>query len=237
MTTNDCIDNSNVDDNQAKIEIYQAADGQARVDVLFEQETVWLSQAQMTDLFGRDQSVISRHIANALKDEEVSEKSNMQKMHIANSDRPVAFYDLDVVISVGYRIKSPQGVQFRRWATQRLREYLVQGYTLNKQRFDKNSSELQQALALIKKTAQSPELKTDEGRGLIEIISRYTQTFLWLQRYDEGLLDDPAGQAGGVLPTTHEAMTALNNLKAQLISRGEATELFARVVVTVWTVC
>ena len=132
MTTNDCIDNSNVDDNQAKIEIYQAADGQARVDVLFEQETVWLSQAQMTDLFGRDQSVISRHIANALKDEEVSEKSNMQKMHIANSDRPVAFYDLDVVISVGYRIKSPQGVQFRRWATQRLREYLVQGYTLNK---------------------------------------------------------------------------------------------------------
>jgi len=228
MTTNDRIDNSNVDDNQAKIEIYQAADGQARVDVLFEQETVWLSQAQMTDLFGRDQSVISRHIANALKDEEVSEKSNMQKMHIANSDRPVAFYDLDVVISVGYRIKSPQGVQFRRWATQRLREYLVQGYTLNKQRFDKNSSELQQALALIKKTAQSPELKTDEGRGLIEIISRYTQTFLWLQRYDEGLLDDPAGQAGGVLPTTHEAMTALNNLKAQLISRGETTELFAR---------
>jgi len=228
MTTNDRIDNSNIDNNQAKIEIYQAADGQARVDVLFEQETVWLSQAQMTDLFGRDQSVISRHIANALKDEEVSEKSNMQKMHIANSDRPVAFYDLDVVISVGYRIKSPQGVQFRRWATQRLREYLVQGYTLNKQRFDKNSSELQQALALIKKTAQSPELKTDEVRGLIEIISRYTQTFLWLQRYDEGLLDDPAGQAGGVLPTTHEAMTALNNLKAQLISRGEATELFAR---------
>jgi prophage maintenance system killer protein len=228
MTTNDCIDNSNVDDNQAKIEIYQAADGQARVDVLFEQETVWLSQAQMTDLFGRDQSVISRHIANALKDEEVSEKSNMQKMHIANSDRPVAFYDLDVVISVGYRIKSPQGVQFRRWATQRLREYLVQGYTLNKQRFDKNSSELQQALALIKKTAQSPELKTDEVRGLIEIISRYTQTFLWLQRYDEGLLDDPAGQAGGVLPTTHEAMTALEDLKSQLMARGEATELFAR---------
>lgn len=228
MTTNDRIDNSNIDNNQAKIEIYQAADGQARVDVLFEQETVWLSQAQMTDLFGRDQSVISRHIANALKDEEVSEKSNMQKMHIANSDRPVAFYDLDVVISVGYRIKTPQGVQFRRWATQRLREYLVQGYTLNKQRFDKNSSELEQALALIKKTAQSPELNTDEGRGLIEIISRYTQTFLWLQRYDEGLLGDPTGQAGGALPTTHEAMTALNDLKSQLMARGEATELFAR---------
>nr|WP_265087578.1 virulence RhuM family protein [Psychrobacter sp. NG254] len=152
-----------------------------------------MSQAQMTELFGRDQSMVSRHIANAIRAEEIDEKSNMQKMHIANSDRPVTFYDLDVVISVGYCIKSPQGVQFRRWATQRLREYLVQGYTLNQQRFDKNSTELQQALKLIKKTAQSPELNTDEGRGLIEIISRYTQTFLWLQRYDEGLLDSPAG--------------------------------------------
>ena len=214
--------------NTSTIEIYQLADGKAQVDVRFEQETVWLSQAQMTELFGRDQSVISRHITNALKDAEVSEKSNMQKMHIANSDRPVVFYDLDVVISVGYRIKSPQGVQFRRWATQRLREYLVQGYTLNEQRFDKNSSELQQALHLIKKASQSPELNTDEGRGLVEIISRYTQTFLWLQRYDEGLLDDPAGQEGGILPSTDAAMAALSNLKAELTARGEATELFAQ---------
>ena len=96
----------------------------------------------------------------------------------------------------------------------------MQGYTLNQQRFDKNSSELQQALNLIRKTAQSPELNTDEGRGLIEIISRYTQTFLWLQRYDEGLLDDPAGQDGGVLPSTDDAMANLNNLKAQLITDG-----------------
>ncbi|MGE6245965.1 RhuM family protein [Psychrobacter proteolyticus] len=217
-----------ISDNVAKVEIYESADGKAQVDVRFEQETVWLSQAQMTELFGRDQSVVSRHIANAIRDEEIDEKSNMQKMHIANSDRPVTFYDLDVVISVGYRIKSPQGVQFRRWATQRLREYLVQGYTLNQQRFDKNSIELQQALKLIKKTAQSPELKTDEGRGLIEVISRYTQTFLWLQRYDEGLLDSPAGQEGGILPSTAEAMAALTDLKTQLIDRGEATELFAK---------
>ena len=215
-------------DNISTIEIYESNDGQAQVNVRFERETVWLSQAQMTELFGRDQSVISRHIANAISDKEISEKSNMQKMHIANADRPVTFYDLDVVISVGYRIKSSQGVQFRRWATQRLREYLVKGYTLNEQRFDKNSSELQQALNLIKKTAQSPELNTDEGRGLIEIISRYTQTFLWLQRYDEGLLDDPAGQEGGILPSTDAAMAALSNLKAELTARGEATELFAQ---------
>lgn len=217
-----------MNDDAVKVEIYESDDGKAQVDVRFGKETVWLSQAQMTELFGRDQSVVSRHIANALKDEEISKKSNMQKMHIANADRPVTFYDLDVVISVGYRIKSPQGVQFRRWATQRLREYLVQGYTLNQNRLDKNAAQLQQALNLIKKTAQSPELNTDEGRGLVEIISRYTQTFLWLQRYDEGLLDDPAGQEGGVLPSPREAMAALNNLKSQLIDRGEATDLFAK---------
>jgi len=99
-----------INNDNSIIEIYESSDGRAQVDVRFEQETVWFSQAQMTELFCRDQSVISRHIANALKDEEVFEKSNMQKMHIANADRPVTFYDLDVVISVGYRIKSPQGV-------------------------------------------------------------------------------------------------------------------------------
>ena len=206
-------------DKAAKVEIYESADGKAQVDVRFEQETVWLSQAQMTELFGRDQSVISRHIANAIKDEEVSKTNNTKKMYIANSDRPVTFYDLDMIISVSYRVNSKKGIQFRRWATQRLREYLVQGYTLNQERFDKNSRELQQALNLIRKTAQSPELKTDEGRGLVEIISRYTQTFLWLQRYDEGLLDNPAGQDGGILPSPTEAMAALTDLKAQLIDR------------------
>ena len=98
--------------------------------------------------------------------------------------RNIRFYNLDAIISVGYRVNSKKGTQFRIWATQRLREYLVKGYTLNQQRLDKNSNELQQALNLIRKTAQSPELNTNEGRGLIEIISRYTQTFLWLQRYD-----------------------------------------------------
>lgn len=176
------------------IKIYTAEDGQTRIDVRFEQDTVWLSQAQMVELFGRDQSVVSRHIRNAFKDGEIAEKSNMQKMHSANSDKPVAFYDLDVIISVGYRIKSAQGVRFRRWATRRLKEYLAQGYTLNQQRFDKNAAELQQALALIQKAAQSPEITAAAGAGLVAIVSRYTQTFLWLQRYDEGLLDEPAGQ-------------------------------------------
>jgi len=190
----------------SQIEIYQTADGQTEIAVQFEADTAWLSQAQMVELFGRNVSVISCHIRNALNEGEISENSNLQKMQIANSDRPVVFYDLDVVISVGYRVKSPQGVQFRRWAAQRLKEYLLKGYTLNQQRFEQNAAELEQALALIKKAAQSPELGTVSGRGLVEIVSRYNQTFLWLQRYDEGLLDEPAGQVGGSLPSADVAM-------------------------------
>jgi len=211
-----------------KIQIFQTADGGVRLEVSLEQDTVWLSQAQMVELFGRDQSVVSRHIRNALSEGEILEKSNMQKMHIANSDRPVVIYDLDVIVSVGYRIKSERGVQFRRWATDVLRQYLVQGYTLNQDRFDKNAAELQQALALIRKAANSPAMTAEAGSGLVEIVSRYTQTFLWLQRYDEGMLTEPSGQPGGRLPTEAEAVVTLSVLKKSLLARGEATDLFAQ---------
>ena len=210
------------------IEIYQSADGQTQVEVRFDTDTVWLLQAQMVALFGRDQSVISRHINNALEEGEINTKSNMQKMHIASADRPVTYYDLETVISVGYRIKSPQGVAFRRWATARLKDYLLKGYALNQQRLQQNAAELEQALRLIQKTAASPELTVDSGRGLVDIVSRYTHTFLWLQQYDAGLLQEPSGENGGVLPNVQEARTALHTFKQQLIARGEATELFAR---------
>jgi len=211
----------------SSIQIYQSPDGETCVDVRFEQDTVWLTQAQMVTLFDRNVSVISRHIKNALREGEISEKSNLQKMQIAFSDKPVTLYDLDVVISVGYRVKSKQGVQFRRWATQRLRDYLIQGYAVNRKRFEENAAELKQALALIQKTAQSPALATDMGRGLIDIMGRYTHTFLWLQQYDEGLLKSPAGIAGGTLPTPKEAMASILALKKQLTEKGEASELFA----------
>ncbi len=212
----------------SRIQIYRTQDGETRVDVRFEQETVWLTQAQMVALFHRDVSVISRHIKNALNEGEVSEKSNLQKMQIARSDKPVTFYDLDVVISVGYRVKSPQGVQFRRWATKRLKEYLIRGYAVNQQRFEENAAELKQALALIQKAAKSPALATDMGRGLVDIMGRYTQTFLWLQQYDEGLLKDPEGFPGGTLAIPEAAKTSIRELKKQLMAKGEASDLFAK---------
>ncbi len=213
------------------IGIYQTADGQTQVEVRFEQETVWLSLQQMTDIFGRDKSVISRHLKNIFTDGELEREAVVAKNATTAADGKtyqVEFYNLDAVISVGYRVNSKAGTQFRIWATTRLKDYLLKGYALNHKRLQQNAAELEQALALIQKTAASPELTIASGRGLVDIVSRYTQTFLWLQQYDEGLLQAPKGEHGGALPDAAEARNALSALKQQLIARGEATDLFAR---------
>jgi len=111
-----------------EIVLYRPNELSEHIEVMLKEETVWLSQDQLTQLFHRDQSVISRHIRNVFKEGELDEKSNMQKMHIPNSDKPVVFYNLDVIISVGYRVKSKQGTQFRIWATNVLRDYLLKGF-------------------------------------------------------------------------------------------------------------
>lgn len=220
---------------QKQIEIYQSADGQTQIEVRLESDTVWLTQKQMSELFDKNVRTINEHIKNIFADNELAPEPTIRKFRIVRQEgareveREIEHYNLDMAISVGYRVNSKKGTQFRIWATQRLREYLIQGYTLNQKRFEKNAVELEQALALIQKAAQSPELNREAGRGLVDIVSRYTQTFLWLQRYDEGLLEEPAGQSGGALPTSEQAMAALGELKQQLIARGEATALFAQV--------
>ncbi len=123
-----------------EILIYQSDDGNVKVDVLLTDDTVWLTQEQMGILFGKERSVITKHIGNIFKERELEEKSNVQILHISGSDRPVKFYNLDVIISVGYRVKSLQGTQFRIWATQRLRDYIVKGFVLNDERFKSGSS-------------------------------------------------------------------------------------------------
>ena len=124
-----------------EIVLFESGDHRVSLDVTVESDTVWLTQAQMVELFERDQSVVSRHI-NAAFREEVSKESNMHFLHIANSDKPVAFYSLDVIISVGYRVRSIVGTRFRQWATQRLREYIVKGFTLDDKRLKGNGGGL-----------------------------------------------------------------------------------------------
>ena len=209
-----------------QVVIYEGGD--VRVEVRLDGESVWLTQEQMGQLFGRERSVITKHIRNVFAEGELEEESNVQNLHIAGSDKPVKFYNLDVIISVGYRVKSHQGTRFRQWATRVLREHLTKGYSLDRQRFEHNAAELEAALQLVRKAAAGEALTAEQGRGLVDVIARYTQTFLWLQRYDEGLLTTPAGSPGGVLPTLDEARAAIARLKADLMARGEASELFGR---------
>ena len=111
--------------------IYQTEDGKVKIETHFENESVWLSQAQISELFQKERSVITKHISNIFKDGELLEKSNVQKLHISGSDKPVKFYSLDVIISVGYRVKSHRGVHFRKWATALIKEYLIKGFAMN----------------------------------------------------------------------------------------------------------
>jgi len=121
-----------------EIVIYQSEDGISHIDVRMQGETVWLTQAQMANLFGRERSVISKHIRNIFAEGELDEKSNVQIMHIANSDKPVAFYSLDVIISIGYRVKSVRGNQFRIWANSVLKDYIIKGFAMDDERLKGN---------------------------------------------------------------------------------------------------
>ena len=138
----------------------------------------------MTELFQRDRTVITKHISNIFKEGELDEKSNVQKMHIANSDKPVAWYNLDVIISVGYRVKSQRGIQFRQWATQRLKDYLVQGYAINQQRLE----QLQKVVEVIQQSGKTERIQLKEAKGLLDILSNYTQSFILLNQYNSNNL-------------------------------------------------
>lgn len=216
----------------SEILIYQA-DNQP-VEVRLEGETVWLSQRQLAELLDTTTDNISLHLKNIYSDGELDEAATTEESSVVQQEgkrrvtRRLRLYNLDAIISVAYRVNSKRGVQFRQWATRVLREHLTRGYTLNRQRFETNARELEAALLMVRRLAGNPQLGADAGRGLADIVSRYAQTFLLLQRYDEGLLTEPLVQTGGVLPTTDEAREALTSLKASLMARGEATELFAR---------
>ncbi len=204
------------------------------IDVRIEGETVWLSQAQMADLFGTSSDNISLHLKNIYNDQELQDEATTEDFSVVRQEgmrqvqRKLKHYNLDAIISVGYRVNSTQATRFRQWATRVLREHLIHGYSLDRVRFEQNAAELEAALALVKKAAAGQALTSEQGRGLVDVIARYTQTFLWLQRYDEGLLSEPVGHPGGELPTLGEARWGIAQLKADLMARGEATELFGQ---------
>lgn len=215
--------------NQNQIQLFKSNDGHVSLEVSLNNETVWLTQAQMSELFERDQSVMSRHIRNVFTEKELPEKSNMQKMHIALSDKPVAYFSLDVVISVGYRVKSQRGVQFRQWATQTLKQHLVQGYTLNQKRLQERGIEFEQVINLLSHTLENQSLVNPEGAAVVSVIHDYARSWSLLQGYDEQSLGDKnSKQRDMVALDLTMALQAIGELKQELIAKGEATSLFGQ---------
>jgi len=212
----------------SNIIIYENGDLELKVE--FDNETIWLTQAELVKLFDKDQSVISRHINNIFKDKEVDEKSNMQKMHIANSDKPVKLYSLDIVLAVGYRTNSSKAIKFRQWATKILKEYLIKGYVLDQNKLQQQKlDELDKTIQLIKQGLKNDALSVSEAKGFVEIVSNYAKSWALLQGYDEQSLEEitRAHEEKFVLDYD-EAKEAIVEFKKTLMSKGEATELFGQ---------
>ena len=179
--------------NESNIRIYQSEDGNTEINVQLDNETVWLSLNQMVDLFKRDKSVISRHISNIYKEKEllreatVAKYATVQKEGDREIERNIEFFNLDVIISVGYRIKSQRGTQFRIWANRILKEYLVKGYILNEKRLSQQNEklrELQESVKILGNILTHKALTNDESIGLLKIISDYAYALDILDQYD-----------------------------------------------------
>jgi len=209
-----------------EIIIYQGNKGEILLKGDFKQETVWASQAQIVDLFGVDQSVVSRHVKNIFKDGEIDEKSNMQKMHIANSDKPVSYYSLDVILAIGHRTNSKVAVEFRKWATKTLREHITKGYTFNKKVLAKNYGEFLKAIEIIKKLL--PNDSQFHTADALELVKLFAGTWFSLDAYNKSSLPKSGLSKKQVDFTAEEFSRALEELKKDLLKKKEASELFAQ---------
>lgn len=191
------------------VEIYTAKDGKAQIEVRFENETVWLSLNQLAQLFGRDKSVISRHLKRIFEDRELSRKSVVAKNATTAVDGKtyeVEYFNLDVIISVGYRVNSKRGTQFRQWATQRLRDYLVKGYAINEKRLKASQqqlTDLKKSLSLLENVVKQKQLSTDEAVGLLKVVAAYSHALDLLDQYDHQQLQVPQAKKASVKKLTY----------------------------------
>jgi prophage maintenance system killer protein len=217
-----------------EIVIYEADNN--KVEVRLDQETVWLTQRQMAELFDTSSDNISLHLKNIYKDEELERKSTTENFSAVQKEgkrqirRTLKHYNLDAIISVGYRVNSKRGVRFRQWATNTLKQHLIKGYTVNERRLaEKGLSEMEQTIALLSKTLERHETLTDEGRAVLEVVSRYAKSWSLILQYDEDRLELPTDRHPTEKTLQYErAKEAITMLKSELIEHGEASDLFGQ---------
>ncbi len=209
--------------------------GDHEVEVRLQGESVWLSQAQMAALFDVQKAAISKHLKNIFACGELDAAATVSKMETVQTEgsrtvsRQLEHYNLDAIISVGYRVNSTRATRFRQWATGVLRQHLVEGYTLNQQRLRERGVAFEQAMDLLSRTLASRQMVTEEGEAVLRVIAEYARSWSLLQRYDEQRLDEKTGRQAGMrsLPLD-EALKGIARLKAALVVKGEATDLFGQ---------
>lgn len=198
-----------------KIVIYQTADGQTSIDVKLENDTVWLSANQMAILFDRDEKTIRKHINNVFSEGELEKENNTHFLRVDGVKQPVAFYSLDVIISVGYRVKSQRGTQFRIWANKVLKEYLIKGYAVNKALTEQRYTELKQLVNVLGRTVKAQEaLASDDALNLVEVVADYAYALDTLDKYDyQQLAVEQTTNEAKFRATYEGAMKAIEELK------------------------
>lgn len=217
-----------------QIEIYQTKD--KRIEVKFEGDSVWLTQKQIASVFGTEIPAINKHITNILKTGELKALSTVSKMEIVQTEgtrkvtRRVEHYNLDMIISIGYRVNSQKATRFRIWATDVLKNHLVNGYTLNEKRLSQlvqNMQQLEQAVKVFRQIGNADKLNESEAKGLLEIITNYTQSFILLNQFDSNSLPEAKLNENITYEIEYnEAVKAIAELKKQLIKKKEASALF-----------
>ena len=202
-------------DNNNQIIIYQTDDDQTQIDVRLENETVWLTTHQMAMLFDREESNIRRHVINVFKEGELEKENNVHFLHVNGVKKPVPFYNLDVIISVGYRVKSQRGVQFRQWANRVLKQYLIKGYAISERLRHEQISELRQLVQVVSRTLQHREQEnTIETQDLLDVVVDYTYALDTLDNYDyERLTIDQTTKVASFHATYENAMEQIQRLR------------------------
>lgn len=212
--------------NTSELVIYQAKSGALELKGDFTNDTLWATQAQIASVFGIDRSVATKHINNVFKAKEVDKKSNVQKMHIAKSDKPVSLYSLDIILAVGYRTNSAKAISFRQWATKTLRQHIVEGYTINPKRIQENYITFMKAVEQVQ--ALLPASDVVEGKDVLELVRLFADTWFSLDAYDKELLEPKKISKKKVALTTEELLESIAVLKSELVQKEQASENFAQ---------
>lgn len=211
--------------------IYQSKENLPAVEVNLQGETLWLSQKQMAEIFGTQIPAVNKHIKNILEEGELTPDATVSKMEIVQMGgkrrvkRNLEVYNLDMVLSIGYRINSQRATQFRIWATQRLKDYLIKGYAINQQRLE----QLQKTIEVIEKSSEKTDLQLSEAKGLLKLLSRYTKSFVLLNQFDSSELEENNLNTHITYEISYlEAKESIEVLKQELITKKEATDLFGK---------